>query len=643
MSLLNSAGIWDNPIKQTWVLVILSLGLYINTLMHDFAVDDGIVITKNEYVTRGFGGIWDLLTKDTFRGFFKKEGKDKLVAGGRYRPLTPVAFAIVYEFVGATPAVYHLLSMGLFALVCMLLLKLLQRLLRPSLGDSAIWLGFVACLIFAAHPVHTEVVANIKGMDETAALLFSVLAFQSFLNGIDRKRNLDFLFGSVFLFLGLMSKENAVSFVVLIPAGLWWLYGQSFGTALRAGFWLTIPVILFLFIRAQILGWNPIAGESGELMNNPFLKFSNGTYVLFSSAERYATIFYTLIRYIGLLFFPHPLTYDYYPRHIAIQNFSSLLPILSVLLHLAMLAGIFIFQKRNPLLSLALLWYLIPLSLVCNLVFPIGTFMGERFLFMPSVGFSLIAAWCLLQLKNKNTNLAFGILVIVLVLFAIKTVTRNQDWKNDFTLILHDAKISKNSAKINNAVGGILLDNIKNKKDSLTIKNYIASAKAHLNRAIELHPFYFDAYNLLGNAHFMAREYDQAISKYEFVLRYLPDDAEALNNLHLSLREGARYKGMSQNDPRGAIAWLDRALQLKPDDDETLSLLGVAHGVIGSYDKALEIFGRVVARNPTNPEAHFNLYLTYMNMGDSIKAQAALAEAQKYNPDILKKFNGQQK
>lgn len=643
MSLLKTTGIWDDPKKQGWLLILFSLSLYLNTLFHDFAVDDGIVITKNEYVTRGFAGIPDLLSKDTFRGFFKKEGKDKLVAGGRYRPLTPVAFAIVYEFVGPVAPVFHLLSIVIYALVCLLLLRLLQKLLRPRMGENAQWLSFVACLIFAAHPVHTEVVANIKGMDESAALLFSILAFLSFLKGIDQKRKSDFVIGCLFLFLGLMSKENAVSFVILIPAGLWLLYGQSLGAAIRAGLWLIVPTFLFLLIRAQILGWNPIAGESGELMNNPFLKFSNGTYVLFSPAERYATIFYTLIRYIGLLLFPHPLTYDYYPRHIGIQNFSSAWPLVSVLLHLLMLLGIFILGKKNPLISLSLLWYLIPLSLVCNLVFPIGTFMGERFLFMPSVGFSLIAAWGLLQLRSKNASLQIGLLVLSLTLFGIKTVSRNFDWKNDLTLILHDAKISKNSAKINNAVGGILLDNIKNKKDSATIRGYIANAKVHLNKAIELHPFYFDAYNLLGNAHFMAREYDQAIAKYEFVLRYLPDDAEALNNLHLSLREGARFKGMNQNDPRGAIAWLERARQIKPEDDETLSLLGVAHGVIGEFDKALEHFGRVVARNPTNAEAHFNLYLTFMNMGDSARAQAALAEAQKYNPDILKKFNSQQK
>lgn len=52
---------------------ILVFVWYGNSLLNEFAVDDGIVITRNEYVTKGISGIPDLLTKDTFRGFFKKK------------------------------------------------------------------------------------------------------------------------------------------------------------------------------------------------------------------------------------------------------------------------------------------------------------------------------------------------------------------------------------------------------------------------------------------------------------------------------------------------------------------------------------------------------------------------------------------
>ncbi|MBK9270492.1 MAG: tetratricopeptide repeat protein [Saprospiraceae bacterium] len=631
--------IFSDKIWQSYIVVVLAGLLYLNTAFHDFAVDDGIVIHKNEFVAKGISGIPDILSKDTFRGFFKKEGKDKLVSGGRYRPLTLVVFSIIYEIVGPMAPVYHILQILAYAFLCFLIYKLFCVLLNPHFGDSASVISFLGALLFAAHPIHTEVVANIKGMDEVAALLFSVLSFHAFLKAADTKMPVWNMAGMIWLFLGLMSKENAIGFVLLIPVGLWTLYRQSFSQSIKVFFLLLVPTFLFLIIRAQILGWNPIAGQSGELMNNPFLKFANGKYVFFSAAERYATILFTLFKYLGLLSFPHPLTYDYYPKQIPIQNFSNLVPWISLTLHLAMLWFIFKWKKTRPLWSWSLLCYLVPLSLVSNLVFPIGTFMGERFLFMSSLGFAMILGSLFYQWKIASARIIQWSFILLILLYSLKTISRNMDWKNDFTLILHDAQISSNSAKINNAVGGILLDQVKDLKDSSAIRKNIVKAKTHLLKAIDLHPFYFDAYNLLGNAHFMSKEYDIAAQKYEFVLKYLPEDSEALNNLHLTLRENGRNKGMVENNPQAAILLLNRALQLKPDDPETISLLGVGHGVMGDYTKAIEYFNQVLSMQPESAEAHFNLYLTYMNMGNTQKAEAALAEAQKRDPDITKKFN----
>ncbi|MFZ1296685.1 MAG: hypothetical protein WAT16_01480, partial [Saprospiraceae bacterium] len=67
-------------------LFILTFVLYANTLGHEFALDDGIVIKENKHVKQGISGIPDLFSKHSFHGFFKKSGKEKVVAGGRYRP-----------------------------------------------------------------------------------------------------------------------------------------------------------------------------------------------------------------------------------------------------------------------------------------------------------------------------------------------------------------------------------------------------------------------------------------------------------------------------------------------------------------------------------------------------------------------------
>src|SRR6056297_2988110 len=82
------------------VLFVIAFLAYAQTIPYDFVQDDAIVITDNEFTKKGFAGIGDLFKYDTFRGFFKTEGKDKLVAGGRYRPLTPVFFAVGVQLFG---------------------------------------------------------------------------------------------------------------------------------------------------------------------------------------------------------------------------------------------------------------------------------------------------------------------------------------------------------------------------------------------------------------------------------------------------------------------------------------------------------------------------------------------------------------
>ncbi|MEL7021688.1 MAG: tetratricopeptide repeat protein, partial [Bacteroidota bacterium] len=108
-------------------IFLLAVLLYANTLTHDYTQDDAIVIYENEFTTQGLAGIPDILKYDTFRGFFKEEGKDQLVAGGRYRPLTLVMFAAEVELFGQSPLVGHLINILLYGLVGVLLyLVLLQ-------------------------------------------------------------------------------------------------------------------------------------------------------------------------------------------------------------------------------------------------------------------------------------------------------------------------------------------------------------------------------------------------------------------------------------------------------------------------------------------------------------------------------------
>ena len=203
-----------------FTIFLLTFLLYGNTILNEYALDDAIVITENTFTKQGFKGIDELFSHDSFRGFF---GKDKkLVAGGRYRPLSLVTFAIEYSIFGLNPHVSHFLNILLYAFTCLVLYKLLILLLHRNRRIKKPYvIALLSTLIFIAHPVHTEAVANIKGRDEIMVLLFSLLTVLWTYHYIENHK-FKFLLAVIFFFtLALFSKENGITFLGIIPLSIY--------------------------------------------------------------------------------------------------------------------------------------------------------------------------------------------------------------------------------------------------------------------------------------------------------------------------------------------------------------------------------------------------------------------------------------
>ncbi len=216
--LINQPAWLTNNKVHNWVLFLMGVLLYANTFTHDFAQDDAIVITDNMFTQQGISGIPGILTKDTFFGFFKDENKANLVAGGRYRPLTLVLFALEYELFGENPTVNHIVNALLYGLTGVFLyLLLLQFFPKKKDETKSFWIALAGSLLFIAHPIHTEAVANIKGRDEIMTLLLSLMAlFYAFRAYRTKRLGLSVLAGVLF-FLALLAKENAITFLAVVP------------------------------------------------------------------------------------------------------------------------------------------------------------------------------------------------------------------------------------------------------------------------------------------------------------------------------------------------------------------------------------------------------------------------------------------
>lgn len=633
-----------NARLQAWVIFALGFLLYTNTFSYDYTQDDAIVITDNMFTTKGIGGIGGVLTYDTFYGFFKEAGKANLVAGGRYRPLTLVMFAIEYQLFGQNPFIGHLMNALLYGLtgfvLYWLLLHLFQRKENPVEGH---FIALAASLLFITHPIHTEAVANIKGRDEILAALGSLAALHFSLKAFATKNiRLNILAGILF-FLALLSKENAITFVVVAPLTYYFFTKAKTQQVVIQSLPFAIAALLFLVLRTSVIGLS--SGEPPmELMNNPFIKLQGNQYVPFTIAERFATVFFTLGKYVQLLIFPHPLTHDYYPRQIGILNFGDWRVLVSVFLYLGMaIYALWNFRKKDPI-SYGILFYLLTLSIVSNLVFPVGTNMAERLLFLPSVGFCLAIAVLLQKIffSKKLTAIKqlypfFGVLLLLSALFSVKTITRNPAWQNNFTLFTTDINTSPNSAKLRNAVGGELITQSVDEKNEQRRLDMLNEAAGHLREAIKIHPKYKNAYLLLGNCYNYLQQYEQSITYYQKALELDPNYQEASNNLAITYQQAGRFYGEKQGNLLKALEYLRRAYQLKPTDYETVRLLGVAYGVSGKVQDAIEFFTKGTQLQPNNAGAWYDLGVAYHNAGNPTKGDEYIQKALAIEPDIAQK------
>lgn len=622
---------WENTRLQAIIIFALSFLLYANTLSHDYCQDDAIVITDNMFTTEGVAGIKGILSYDTFYGFFKDAGKAQLVAGGRYRPFTLVMFAFEYQLFGKNPFIGHFINVILFGLTCVLLYFLLLKLLakQQATGDSQqsfvnpTLVAFIAALLFAAHPIHTEAVANIKGRDEIMTLLGSLAAvwfsLKAFENGGFKNQILAF----VLFFIALLSKENAITFVVITPMIYWFFVKTSFSTAIKQTIPFVVASVLFILLRGAVIG-NQFGGEQNELMNNPFLKLIGNDYVPFSFAEKFATITYTLGKYIQLLILPHPLTHDYYPRHIGIMSFGDWQVLLSVAVYIGLLVLILRGWKNRSLISFGIAFFLITLSIVSNIVFPVGTNMAERFMFMPSVGFCLILAVLLAKINAKATetrvnNQGLGMILVIVALFSLKTFTRNPAWKDDYTIFTTDIETSPNSAKLQTSVGGSTIDRYKNSTNEIEKKTKITEAIGHLQKALEIHPTFKNPYLLMGNGYYYLQDFDKAIVEYRKALQLDPNFKDAKINLALTYREGGKIVGQQQKNLPKAIEMLSKAVEVDPTDVSAMSYLGTAYGMSNQPQNLIDVLTKALAIRFDKQDA-INISVAYRQLGNVAKA-----------------------
>ena len=594
-----------NKPHSNWIAIIIisvaAFALYLQTLPYEYVLDDQIVLTDNQYTNKGFAGISQILTTESFAGYFGEQ-KD-LLPGARYRPLSIVTFAIENQFVGQNSTVSHLLNTLLYAMLCVLIYLTLCLIFKQRTANWYFTIPFIAALLYTLHPLHSEVVANVKGRDEILAMLFSVGSLFSVFKSLNGKKIFWLTVGSLCFFLGLLAKENTITFLAIIPTTLFVFNDKPAKSIITSIVLFSVVTCLYLLMRYTIIGYLLDSGNiSNDIMNNPFLEMSIG--------EKYATIMYTLGHYLRLNIFPHPLTHDYYPFQIPTMNWLKPSTIISTILYIGLGITSLIGVLKKKTWAYGIMFYLMALSIVSNLLINVGTTMNERFVFMASLGICISIAYLLVEyLPSLNRNfthyISYALIGTFIIGFTFKSLSRIPVWRNPETLNAAAVQVSTNSARANSFMATALYDKIQ--KGDLTQaekEQAVKDADFYADRSINIFPAYTNGnlmkagisaekYKLTNNLDVLLEDFKSvAIRRPD--IKFLHEYFEYLNRNQNSDKLFNFYYDVGYNHLfksgkyQWALSYLNYAYQLNQNRYNINQALYETYNALGQSDKASE-------------------------------------------------------
>ncbi|MBW3563577.1 MAG: tetratricopeptide repeat protein [Acidobacteria bacterium] len=397
-----------------------------------------------------------------------------------YRPVPRTLWILQHALGGGSPIPFRLVSILLHAGVVVLLFAYLQTHVRRKTA-------LIASLLFAVFPVHTEVIVQAASQSELLAAGFGLASLLFW----KRSRPAAAL---LFFALAVLSKESAAAIAVL-----GWLETPSPKRRM-------IPAGLAVLAIVACATWARLSVDAGSTeipaLDNPAS--------LLPHFPRILTALWVQCLYLWKTLIPLNLAADYSYREI---------PLVMSLGDLRALAGLglaigsaVLIVKRSRGWKGVLAWWVLFLP-ASNLLFPIGTIMGERLAFFPSAGLAYFLA---VRVSGIRTSRLKPAMIIVVLVLASLSVVRYRDWSSGERF--HEAFVedAPNNAKAWSARGVWLAGDGR-----------MEEAIASYDRSIELYPYDGTAHFNRANALVRLGRTQEAIDGYQRVVQLSPGQTDA--------------------------------------------------------------------------------------------------------------------
>ncbi len=553
------------------VVFICSFLQFSNTLQHDYAWDDKIVILDNPDVKAGISGLGEI---------WHKQHSDYLHDQIGYRPIVLSTFALEQEFFPMQPFVGHLMNVIYFSILCMVILLFVQEVIPFDWRFGAL----SVTLLFLVHPIHVEVVANIKSRDEIFQLLFSLLSVLLYWKWYHLKKWWMLVVALICFVLAILSRENSIVTVALIPLTILVLGDGTIKQRVK-GLW---PVLLLMGVGVSIIVLSQIgdAGKAeteglGIVYEDPAL--GNGfLYQGVVGADRVLNFNLVMLRYIRNFVWPVDLVYYYGYDYLEVYAADHWISISGAVATFMLMVLALVGLKYFTAFSFGAIFFFIGIFPFLQQFNFMPDAMADRFVFGPSLGLCIASVagvgWCMQRFGRGNDLLAKAVLsagIFVLLFYSYHTFQRNKAWKDNYTLFSTDIGKLDDCAKAHEHYADVLLEKYLRTNDA----SLIPEITYHYQTSIEISDKSYYSFMKLGSNYASFGNPELGIQVLTKAVELFPDRADP--NFYLG---SALFKQQSFKE---ALPYLRKGVELSPRISDSHELLIRSYEQVGMLDSAM--------------------------------------------------------
>jgi protein O-mannosyl-transferase len=581
------------------LLTFAALAAWHNSFSGPFVFDDTPAVVDNPTIRH----LWP-------PGPLLLVGDDGGTVGGR--PVVNLTLALNHVLGGTNVAGYHLLNLLIHLLAGLTLFGLVRRTLAWAPGAQACrapgevhgmfgrvpkdYLALAIALLWTVHPLQTEAVTYVVQRAESLMGLFYLLTLYCFRRAVDAPEPGAWPWLAwLACLLGMATKEVMASapLMVLLYDRTFLLGGFRAALRQRPKFY-TALASTWLLLALLILHTHSRGGSAG---------FETGVAWWAYSLTQCRAI----IHYLRLVFWPHPLVFDYgdglvtSPLAVAPQ---------AVLLGL-LLAGTAWALWRRPVLGFLGAWFFLILAPSSSVVPVVTQTMAEHRMYLPLAGVLAGLAGGAYRLLGPRSLALLAALALGL---GGLTVARNRDYRSQLGLWDDTLRDCPDNARAANNVGSIWLQ-----------RNEPARAAPYFVEALRLKPGYASAHYNLGLV--LARSGQPAAAALQFQAALRQDRTAA--DIHVNL--GAAWLKLGRADD--ARREFETALRLQPGSTDAQVNLGLAFSALRRPEDAIAHYRAALRLQPGLATAEIYLAEELQSIGHTDEAIAHYQAALRLQPD----------